>query len=122
MNKKGQTLIIFVILIPIIMAIFALVIDIGLMTYENVKLKNTTKTILKEGLKNNDLNENYLKKMLLKNGINCDNLKIYDDDNKFTIYNQYFISSMFGKILGIKEYEVNVKAEVTKETNSIIIK
>ncbi len=122
MNKKGQTLVIFVILIPIIMAIFALVIDIGLMTYENVKLKNTTKTILKEGLKNNDLNENYLKKMLLKNGINCDNLKIYDDDNKLTIYNQYFISSMFGKILGIKEYEVNVKAEVTKETNSIIIK
>lgn len=122
MNKKGQTLIIFVILIPIIMAIFALVIDIGLMTYENVKSKNTTKTILKEGLKNNDLNENYLKKMLLKNGINCDNLKIYDGDNKFTIYNQYFISSMFGKILGIKEYEVNVKAEVTKETNSIIIK
>ena len=122
MNKKGQTLVIIVILIPIIMAIFALVIDIGLMTYENVKLKNTTKTILKEGLKNNDLNENYLKKMLLKNGINCDNLKIYDDDNKLTIYNQYFISSMFGKILGIKEYEVNVKAEVTKETNSIIIK
>ena len=39
MNNKGQTLIIFVILIPILILVAALVVDTGLMTFEKERYR-----------------------------------------------------------------------------------
>ena len=47
MNKRGQTLIIFVMLIPIILTMAALVIDVGLLYYK----KNEYTGIVEESIK-----------------------------------------------------------------------
>ena len=46
MNHKGQTLVAFVILLPLVLLIFALVIDTGYILKEHIRLQNTTKIIL----------------------------------------------------------------------------
>ena len=78
MNKHGQTLIIFIILIPMFLGILALVIDIGLVVSKKIELKETTKTIVKENIKNLN-NKNFNKQisdLLEKNNIETKNLKI----------------------------------------------
>ena len=46
MNKHGQTLILFVILIPILLGLAAFVIDVGFMVSKRVELKEVSKTII----------------------------------------------------------------------------
>lgn len=119
MNKKGQTLVIFVLLLPIFIALLAFVIDVGLMTYENIKLKNTTKSILNDVVKKNKINEESIITLYKENDINIDNLKIEITENEIVIHNNYFIESMFGKILKINEYEVNVNGKINLENKKI---
>lgn len=120
MNNKGQTLVIFVILLPLFMALCAFVIDVGLMTYENVKLKNTTKTILNSVASKNKITEDNIRNLYKKNDIDIVNIKIQIDKEKIIVENDYYIDSLFGKILKIKEYEVRVVAKMNRETMKII--
>lgn len=120
MNNKGQTLVIFIILLPMFLALCAFVIDVGLMTYENIKLKNTTKSVLNSVVDKNKINEDDIKKLYQKNKINIDNIEIIINDEIIQIKNQYFIDSLFGKILQIKEYEVRVNAKIDLKSKKII--
>lgn len=119
MNNKGQTLVIFIILLPMFLALCAFVIDVGLMTYENIKLKNTTKSVLNSVVDKNKINEDDIKKLYQKNKINIDNIEIIINDEIIQIKNQYFIDSLFGKILQIKEYEVRVNAKIDLKSKKI---
>ena len=69
MNKRGQTLIIFVILIPIIITMIAVVVDVGIMHHEYTKVKGiiddgikeyfriSNKKVIEEYLELNDIDE-----------------------------------------------------------------
>ena len=60
MNNKGQSLVLFILIIPILIGIMALVIDCGKVLYTKSKQENTIELILeytKEDLKNNTLEE-----------------------------------------------------------------
>lgn len=120
MNNKGQTLVIFIILLPIFLALYAFVIDVGLMTYENVKLKNTTKSILNSVVDKNKISEDNIKKLYKKNDINIENIEIDISNENIIIKNDYYIDSMFGKILKIEEYEVSVNAKMNVINKKII--
>ena len=48
MNNKGQTLIIFVILVPIIITMMALVVDVGMLENKVLKTKNIVDVAIKE--------------------------------------------------------------------------
>lgn len=119
MNNKGQTLVIFIILLPVFLAFCALVIDLGLATYENTKLKNTTKSILNSVIKNDKVSVENITRLYQKNDINIENLKININEKNIEIKNQYYIESMFGKILKIEEYEVRIDAEIDIQTQKI---
>ncbi len=54
MNKHGQTLILFVILIPIILILMALVVDTGLVLAKKIQVKEITKEVIEECLNSND--------------------------------------------------------------------
>ena len=47
LNNKGQTLIMFILLIPLILVIMALVIDTSFVYKEKIKFQSVTKTIMK---------------------------------------------------------------------------
>ena len=58
MNKHGQVLILFIIILPLILALMALVVDLGLMMNNHNKLEQVTTMIIKDSLKD------YLKKII----------------------------------------------------------
>ena len=124
LNNKGQTLIMFVILIPVLLILMALVIDIAYLYKENIRLKSVTKTIIKEVYdKKNDENINELVNDLYKkNKIDIKNAKIENNSNYIKITNYYEIESIFGKIIGIKKYEVKVSLKGYNDKEKLQIK
>ncbi len=100
MNKKGQSLIMFIILLPVILMILALVVDVGLMY--NAKIKGES---LIEEATTSELNiEEYFK----INDINIDTIKNDSKNGKNCVIIKYRIDSVFGSLVGMKEYEIKV--------------
>ncbi len=108
MNKQGQTLILFVILLPILLLLFAVVVDTGIVIKEQTKLKSTLRTILKTTYQKKE-EENYeaiVKELCSKNNIPTDNLQIEVIDTNIIVSNTYEKESIFGKIVGINSYKI----------------
>ena len=119
MNNKGQTLVLFIIFIPILLLLAAFVIDTGLIIRESTRLKSTTKTVLKDIYYKEDKTKEKIIKLLNENDIKTDNIKITINDTSIRVKNSYEIDSIFGKIIGLKEYEV--KLDITaKEENKVL--
>lgn len=124
MNKKGQTLILFVILLPIFLLLMAFVVDTGIVLKENTKCKSMMKTVLKTTYENRfDTHyQEQVEKIMKKNTIPIENLKIKVDQDIIYLENEYEKKSIFGSIIGIKEYKikVSIKGKIENETLKII--
>ncbi len=106
MNKRGQTLILFVILIPILLGLCALVIDVGLIVSKSTHLKEVSKTIIEEVMPEASIEE--IEDLFIKNDIPVSQLEVQIEDEKIRIQNEYEIDSIFGSVIGIKHYQVSV--------------
>lgn len=93
-NKLGQTLIFFIILLPILIGVCAFVIDYGLISYERNRLNNIIEISNKE---NKDLD-----KLLVSNDIKEYKKEKVNHCTKISYKKQ----SLFGAIIGIKEYNI----------------
>ncbi len=86
LNKKGQVLVAFIIMMPLILMLIVNIIDIGLYGVEKRKIDDSVKSSVRYGLKNiSDENiENKIHALLIKNidGIN-------DNDINITVSNNY---------------------------------
>lgn len=116
MNNKGQSLTIFIIIIPIIFTVFAFTIDYAYIIYNQQKYENISKNILES---TTDLEA--IKNLYLKNKYSVDNLKYENKDNTIIISNTHYIKSIFGNILNIKEYKCEINYIVRVENNDIIV-
>lgn len=114
MNNKGQTLVLFIILIPILLILLAFIIDTGILVREANRLNSVTKTVLKDTYKKDD-KEKLIKELLEKNKIKTDNLKLKIIKDQVNVKNSYEIESVFGKIIGIKNYTVKTDLTVYEE-------
>ena len=65
MNNKGQTLVIFLILIPIIIVILTLVIDLGLVQSTKTKMLKVTEMIIEDVIDKEGYDKDYIKKIKL---------------------------------------------------------
>lgn len=109
MNNKGQTLVIFIIFLPLLIIIMATVIDIGLMYYEKNKLDSINMITIEYGI-NNLEKENIkteLTELIKKNDDKVEIKKIDIENSVIKINLTKKINSTFGKIIGIKEYKIN---------------
>ncbi len=120
MNKQGQTLIIFVILIPMILTLLAIVVDVGLLTNEVEKATGVVDIAIKEYLTGE--NEEKIKELIQMNNIPIDNLEIAMKENEIEIELQYEMNSLFGKIINIQQYDVIVRRVGTLQNDKIQIK
>ena len=99
MNKKGQSLVMFVIMLPLMILALALVVDVGLMY--NAKIRG--ERLLEEAKeKNLDLKE-YFK----INDIDAEIKNSSANDKNCDIIN-YRVESVFGKIIKIDDYLIEV--------------
>ena len=119
MNKKGQTLILFVILIPILVTITAIVVDVGTLEFTYQKLK---------GIVDESIKEYYLKDgrssmeaTLDYNDISKELYEISLNDNEVNVYLTYEMDSIFGRLINIPSYEIIVNRQGRMGMDQIII-
>lgn len=117
MGKKGQALVLFVMILPIIVMLFAYIFDQSLIIIENKKLESIAKdsitymyeekgySDIKNFIKENDKN------IKIKN-IDIDNLSIKLEKN---------INSYFGKILGFDNYKIKQNKKGIIKDNKLYI-
>lgn len=107
LNNKGQSLVMFVLIIPIFLLIIAMVYDIGNAFYEKEALNNINQMVLDYGLDNLDkIDENDLMELVIKNDSNLKNISITIDEEVITITTQKYVKGIFGNILDINITEV----------------
>ena len=83
LNNKGQSLVLFVIFLPIILMIIVLVYDIGNALYEKESIDNTNYMVIEYGLDNISLiDENDLISLIEKNTSGLDKIDVLVDNEK----------------------------------------
>lgn len=120
MNKRGQTLIIFVMLIPIILTMAALVIDVGLLYYKKNEYMGIVEESIKEYFKNEDLTSAL--ETLTLNGVSLDDVLVSATDETISVILDTKVDSIFGKVIRINDYEIKIARVGTKDKERVIIK
>lgn len=98
MNRKGQSLVMFIIFLPLMIMGLALVIDVGIMY--NAKIKG--ERLLEEGKE---------KKLDIEKYFELNDIKIDKNSSKIEegcVIINYRVKSVFGKILNIDDYKIEV--------------
>lgn len=123
MNKNGQTLILFVLLLPVLIVLLAFVVDTGIVLQEKTRVNSLVKTILKT-THEEYLEENYQEKVL--DLLNKNNIPVEKFDLKITVEEikiqiEYQKESIFGKIIGISNYKIksSIKGKIKEGTLKI---
>lgn len=109
MNNRGQSLVTFVLLIPIIVLILFMVYDIGSMVLLKIELNNINYLTVDYGAdKIDEINiQDKLRDMINKNKSNIDNVDIRVKDNKLYITLE---DSIDNKISLIKTLKIKIKS------------
>lgn len=95
MNKKGQALVMFIAILPVILIMLAFVVDVGLMY--NAKIKGTN--LLEKAIEEKKDIKEYFK-------INDIDIERIETKEEKCVIIEYRIDSVFGSIIGIKEYKI----------------
>lgn len=125
MNNKGQTMVLFVLLLPIILIILCLVVDISLSELEKNKIKNIVKETIRNEFNNDNLrledSKNRINSIINKNIENAlIDLEISDNSIKVTILKDY--KGILLSVLNKDGYKIKVSYKGYKVNDKIIIK
>lgn len=98
-NNKGQSLVMFVLIIPIFLLILTLVYDVGNAIYEKDRLSNTNYLTIEYGLNNIDkVRENDLKNLIEQNTSNFKYIYVTIEENQIEIKMEKDAKSIIGKM------------------------
>ena len=122
MNNKGQALVVFILVLPLLIILAAFIVDNAYMTYKNIELKNVTKDIMKIHLTKGELSDEEIVNIYKKNNIPTEELIVMKTSSNINIKNTYYTDSIFGKIIGFKSYEVSTNVTGVLENNKVIFK
>ena len=99
LNNKGQSLVMFVLIIPIFLLILTLVYDVGNAIYEKDRLSNTNYLTIEYGLNNIDtVTENDLKNLIEQNTSNLKYIYVTIEENQIEIKMEKDAKSIIGKM------------------------
>ena len=101
MNNKGQTLVLFVFLLPIVIIMFVVLVDISRIYYEKSKLDNINMLVLDKYM---DKNDREIENIINKNDSNVNEINIDRKNNLITIKKD--IKVIFVGILNKNKYEI----------------
>lgn len=106
LNNKGQSLVMFICLLPILLLIVLAIVDVSRMVIEKNKLNNINNIAISyysSHKEDDDVTERIIS-LVKRNDEDIINVRINKDKN--TIYLDKKIDSTMGKIIGISEYEI----------------
>jgi len=109
LNNKGQAIVIFIVLLPILLLFVTYVFDIASINYEQNKLNNIA-IMIDEGLIQESLNKDSICDLVYKNDekISC---VVKDEEDKLIIELSKKIEGLFIKII---DNDYNIKATVER--------
>ena len=106
-NNKGQVLVFFVLLLPILITCFALVVDTALLYIDKRKLDNVVFDTVNYGINHIDsVSKNKLEDMINKNIKRDCNINIEINNNLIKINISYIKHGVFESLFGIEHYEI----------------
>lgn len=101
LNNKGQSLVMFIIIIPIFLLVVTLVYDVGTAIYEKNRLLNTNYMVIDYGLDNiENVSERELINLIQRNIDNLNYISVSIDDNEIDIILGKDIKGIIGKMFG----------------------
>lgn len=119
LNKKGQTLILFVILIPVFVALIAVVVDVGSLHFTYQKLKGIVDESIKEYYLSDGLTS--LEETLDYNDISSSSYEVVATDENVSVTLNYEMDAIFGKLVGLSSYDIKIERIGKMESGKIII-
>lgn len=123
MNNKGQVLALFVVLLPIFLIVCAIVVDLGMAEAKKNELESVAKTTISYGLKHQaDPDVTTKMEQLVKANlpqVNDFHIIMTKDSIQINLYQT--IDSNFGKIIGIKKYDIIAKQVGSLNQNQKIV-
>lgn len=106
MNKKGQILVMFIILLPLVLLMAAYTIDMGLVMYEKNHLEGINESTIDYAMEHfSSITEEKIKEIVAKNDQTI-TTKVIIGENQITIVLEKQIKSIFGNIIGINNYQI----------------
>lgn len=124
MNRKGQVLATFLLLLPFLLILFVFVVDIGQLYVEKRKLENNVKEVIRYGLRQENVDETLtpkLENLLRKNIENIKDLDIMITNNNIKIHVSTTKKTTFIIILKKKLYEIKATYQGYLENEKIKI-
>ena len=121
-SNKGQVLVLFVIMVPIIFFLVAFFLENMIITGNKNKLDNLNQLISKYAYENRDNIGLYdgILDLILKNDRNVFITEFNVTDKKIDITLSKNTNSIFGKIIGIDAYEINSSYDVIIDDEDVI--
>lgn len=128
LNNKGQSLVLFILIIPIILGIMALVIDIGYALTKKNEIDKSVEFVLDYYLSDNNRETNTYEndnsidinalKVLLEYNLKDIEPIINTSDNVITIKAESYVDGIFSKILNIKGFKIESEYKGYLESKS----
>lgn len=108
LNNKGQSLVMFILLMPVMILILVLVVDVGNMVSTKLELNSINKIVIASGLEDmeNSLLEDEIKDLILKNNKDIDKINIKIENGKIQVSLLEYSKSVFGRIVGFEGYQI----------------
>lgn len=106
LNNKGQSLVMFIVLIPLLLIVLAMVVDIGNLVNTKIEINSVNKLAISYGIDNIDKDtvSDEVKDIINKNYKDIDDIKIDIKDKRITINLKCYSKSIFGNIIGTQGY------------------
>ena len=105
LNNKGQSLVLFVILIPVLVILFFFIFDFSIVMSNKIKLNYISKTSITYALVDK-LDRNTIIKYIKSNDSDID-IEVFDINDEVNLKLNMTINSNFGKIVGFSEYKIS---------------
>ena len=123
LNNKGQSLVMFILIIPIFLGIMVLVIDIGNVIYYKQDIDNINKVVINYGLSHMD-DEDVLSNMKELAKLNNKDLsiEIVFNDMEYCVSSSYYVNGIFSSIFKMKGFNIKSKYKGYKDIDKDIIK
>lgn len=98
LNNKGQSLVLFIVILPIMLFMLVLVYDIGNAIYEKNRLSNVNYMVTSYALDNENISESDIVNLINKNVNGLSNIKVIINDDKVNVSLSKNIKGVFGRM------------------------
>ena len=119
MNNKGQSLVLFVLLIPIILGSIVLVVDLGRTVVAKNSINNKIELVIEYGLEDN-LTSEELTKLLEYNLEDCENI-VNVENNIIEINSKTYVEGIISNIINFKGFSIESEYRGFIKNNKKII-